>query len=403
MNQESSVGNKQIVLDSVISAAKDKSRVSGLTHNFYRYPARFSPRFARSVITAFTDPGDWILDPFVGGGTTLVEAMANGRNSLGFDISSLAVFVCTTKTQLLSQNEIKSFERWIKVVEGAINMHKPSKRFDEYARTGYYKNIEGMRFWRLRKAIEQALVTAQRIRFEAVRNLARCAILRAAQWALDSRRNRTSIAEFRRKLVVLAEDMGRGVQELGDRCEKNFPIGVRPRSISIHQSAVRSHDDPNVRNSPTPKLILTSPPYPGIHVLYHRWQVDGRRESPAPFWISNTTDGSGSSYYTLGDRTHKKLHSYFEQLERSFSSVAATAGPETTIVQMVAFAEPEWQLPRYLNVLSKCGLEEDLPWNLQSHDGRLWREVPNRKWHAHQKGSTPSAREVVLVHRKKLH
>lgn len=32
----------------LIEAARDKSRISGLTHNSYRYPARFSPKFVRA-------------------------------------------------------------------------------------------------------------------------------------------------------------------------------------------------------------------------------------------------------------------------------------------------------------------------------------------------------------------
>ena len=35
-------------------AAHDQSRVKGLTHEFYRYPARFSPTFVRGAIEAFT-------------------------------------------------------------------------------------------------------------------------------------------------------------------------------------------------------------------------------------------------------------------------------------------------------------------------------------------------------------
>jgi hypothetical protein len=42
---------------------------AGHTHNFYRYPARFSPQFARAAVEAFSAPGDTVLDPFVGGGT----------------------------------------------------------------------------------------------------------------------------------------------------------------------------------------------------------------------------------------------------------------------------------------------------------------------------------------------
>ena len=60
----------------LIEAARDASPIAGLTHNFYRYPARFSPKLVRAAIEAFTAPGDLVLDPFVGGGTTLVEAIA---------------------------------------------------------------------------------------------------------------------------------------------------------------------------------------------------------------------------------------------------------------------------------------------------------------------------------------
>src|SRR5229473_3594350 len=56
------------------NAIHDRQPVSGLTHNFYKYPARFSPSFVRQVILSFTEPGDLVLDPFMGAGTSLVEA-----------------------------------------------------------------------------------------------------------------------------------------------------------------------------------------------------------------------------------------------------------------------------------------------------------------------------------------
>jgi DNA modification methylase len=66
-------------LAKLVEAASDTTPVAGLTHNFYRYPARFSPKLARAAIEAFTEPGDLVLDPFVGGGTTLVETMVLRR------------------------------------------------------------------------------------------------------------------------------------------------------------------------------------------------------------------------------------------------------------------------------------------------------------------------------------
>ncbi len=40
-----------------IEAARDQARVKGLTHEFYRYPARFSPSFVLGAIEAFSSPG----------------------------------------------------------------------------------------------------------------------------------------------------------------------------------------------------------------------------------------------------------------------------------------------------------------------------------------------------------
>jgi hypothetical protein len=72
------------------------------------------------------------------------------------------------------------------------------------------------------------------------------------------------------------------------------------------------------------------------------------------------------------------------------------------IVQVVAFAEPSWQLPRYLSVADDVGLRECfLPQLVDQADGRLWRTVPNRKWYADQRGETNGSQEVVLFHRLK--
>ena len=110
-----------------------------------------------------------------------------------------------------------------------------------------------------------------------------------------------------------------------------------------------------------PQLVLTSPPYPGVHVLYHRWQVDGRKEAPLPFMIANKLDGAGSSYYTMGDRKYPQLKTYFDNIRATMSSMASLASRSTTMVQMVAFSEPSWQLPRYLKTMEEAGLTEVIP------------------------------------------
>jgi DNA modification methylase len=88
------------------ASAKVVSVVEGLTHSFYRYPARFSPEFAASAIRLFSDPGDLIIDPFMGGGTTILEGFVAGRRVYGCDINSLALFIARVKTTPLSNDAI---------------------------------------------------------------------------------------------------------------------------------------------------------------------------------------------------------------------------------------------------------------------------------------------------------
>lgn len=391
INQLSSV-----VVDQLVAAARDTSRVGGLTHKFYRYPARFSPVLVRAAIEAFTDRGDTVLDPFMGGGTTLVEALAAGRKGVGSDISSLASFVSEVKTALYSEEDLEKLRTWIEGVGARINIHEEVVSASHYEAAGYFRQLDKPSTWRLRKAIDQALTSAVSLNSEYLEAFARCVILRTAQWALDGRRSLPAVEEFRAALKKYGLNMIVGARELrvAANAEGYSPIAAR----CLNRSVEGLEADEFLKRGAKPRLVITSPPYPGVHVLYHRWQVNGRKETPAPFWIANRLDGDGSAYYTMGDRHAFKLNTYFEKLLGALKSVAALCDERTTVVQVVAFSEPQWQLPRYLAVADEAGLVEQFLPGL-GDDRRLWRGVPNRKWHAEQGGATAGSQEVVLFHR----
>lgn len=392
-------GCSEKTLASLVEAARDVEPVSGLTHNFYRYPARFSPKFVRAAISALSEPGDLVLDPFMGGGTTLVEALALGRHAIGADISSLAAFISQVKTTLYSDDDLNALKRWAARAPSQIHMYKEGDVDEKYAEDGYYRHMDSRSTWRLRKAIEQSLKSAKRLDSPELELFARCVILRTGQWALDGRKRLPSISGFREALEENALDMVEGARSLRAAADAARE-GRRPVIHCLNRSTAGIEQEPLLTRAQKPRLVVTSPPYPGIHVLYHRWQVDGRKETPAPFWIANKLDGSGLSYYTMGDRKAHELRTYFDNLREALGSVAALCTSETTVVQVMAFSQPEWQLPRYLSVADDVGFEElFVPTLRNTGDGRLWRFVPNRKWHANQKGKTNGSQEVVLFHR----
>ena len=54
----------------------------------YNHPAMFPEQLAEDLILSWSDPGDLILDPMCGSGTTLKMAARHSRRYLGIDISA---------------------------------------------------------------------------------------------------------------------------------------------------------------------------------------------------------------------------------------------------------------------------------------------------------------------------
>lgn len=74
-----------------------------LTHNFHPYPAKFIPQIPRAVIEKYSKPGEPIVDPFCGSGTTLVEACLTGRAAIGNDLNPIACLISSAKTARINE------------------------------------------------------------------------------------------------------------------------------------------------------------------------------------------------------------------------------------------------------------------------------------------------------------
>ncbi|MEA3400500.1 MAG: DNA methyltransferase [Armatimonadota bacterium] len=71
-----------------------------LTHWFYPYKGKFHPQMIRALLGIIgLGPGDVVLDPFIGSGTTAVEAQLLGIDCIGVDISPLCCLISRVKTQ----------------------------------------------------------------------------------------------------------------------------------------------------------------------------------------------------------------------------------------------------------------------------------------------------------------
>lgn len=63
----------------------------------YNHPAIFPESLARDHILSWSNPGDLVLDPFAGSGTTLKMAKETGRHFVGIEISDEYVKICNRR------------------------------------------------------------------------------------------------------------------------------------------------------------------------------------------------------------------------------------------------------------------------------------------------------------------
>jgi hypothetical protein len=197
------------------------------------------------------------------------------------------------KTTIFDDFELNRLAAWTTQVAKSIHMHRTSIYLAEHGELGYYRHLDHPSRWRLRKSIEQGIASAMRLRSKRLELFGRCAVLRTAQRALDGRKMLPRVAEFRNMLTEISTEMVAGARQL-QAAVKRYPR--LPRVQVLNRSAAGLEDDERRPHWPCEDQLWRSPPYPGVHVLYHRWQVDGQKEAPLPFMIANRLDGAGSSY-----------------------------------------------------------------------------------------------------------
>jgi len=77
------------------------------SHNFHSFAAKFPPQLPRIFIHGLTNAGDIVLDPMMGSGTTIVEALLEGRQGIGLDIDPLALRLGYAKTITINRNRLR--------------------------------------------------------------------------------------------------------------------------------------------------------------------------------------------------------------------------------------------------------------------------------------------------------
>jgi DNA methylase len=237
-------------------------------HSLHPYLGKFIPQLVEVFLRRHFRPGDCVYDPFVGSGTTLVEANAFGAAAVGCDISVFNCLLARVKTAEYSLGALEL------ALRGALEQARLTSEVvtTEDASTW-------LRTWYSKRALGELLAyqcVSSELLDEASWDVARIVLSRAARsarrtthfdldfprrpvkrpyWCHKHKRTCRPVGEATKFLRRYTDDTVRRIRE--------FAAIRSPQPVEV------VHGDARVAELPLePTGIITSPPYPGL-IDYH--------------------------------------------------------------------------------------------------------------------------------------
>jgi tRNA G10 N-methylase Trm11 len=233
------IGQRVTTYSRITARNQTRSDNQYLTHWYYPYKGKYHPRLVRAMLNIMNiQAGQTVLDPFIGSGTTTLEARLLGINSIGFDVSPVCVIISKVKASAgevanaISKHKDQAIGSMKKDVERASKRAVRYGRLFEDPDSSYYEGFLAS------------------IKDERVRDFYRLAQL---IFASDRGRRARKIDAFEKnleKMILSAADL--------DDAEKELKSEVTVGKVDIKLGDAR--ELPGIRDESI-NAIVTSPPY----------------------------------------------------------------------------------------------------------------------------------------------
>ena len=278
--------------------------------SIHPYPAKFVAELPRALLSVLPiPPGTAVLDPFCGGGTTLVECQRMGLPSVGIDLNPIACLIARVKTAPrplgLRESAVGVIDRARRVGDVAI---PPLPNLDHWFDRPIQHELAA-----LTESIERAPATVQ----DALRLALSSIIVRVSRQESDTRYaaieknvTRSDVPTLFLRAAIRLDDV------LVDR---NYPLA----SADVFEADTLKFDPSRLGRRVG--MIVTSPPYPNAYEywLYHKYRM---------YWLG--FDPLAVKAREIGARAHffKRNHhtedDFARQMARTFDLIREVLLPE---------------------------------------------------------------------------
>jgi hypothetical protein len=226
-------------------------------HNWYKYKHSYSKELVVYLLDKFDlSQGTWVLDPFCGGGTTILTCKEQGINARGFDILPFSVFLTNVKVYDYDvediKRQLKTFNKLIIDAENGDSAELPDIPLVKKA----FSLEVGKKLLEIKTAIDNIPNPEVRAFFnlgllsivEEVSNTSKSGgFLRIVQRDVNSN-------EIKDLLLTTVNSMVKGLAEYNESKNGNKVISLAKVGDARKLPTDRKYD-----------AVITSPPYPNRH------------------------------------------------------------------------------------------------------------------------------------------
>lgn len=237
-------------------------------HGFHSYPARLHPLTATRLIEQLSADATWVVDPFCGSGTVLIEGRRLGRRTLGIDLNPLAVRLSRFKAMPLAEaDRHELLEAAARVAEHAeerrLAAQGPTRRYPPEQRKDFEVHVL-LELDGLAHGIKQEPAGPLRHALQLALSSIFSKVARPSAGEAPTKRLASgfTIRFFEARVGELVRQLAAYERLLPERA---------PAAI-VREADAREIGTLGLSNI---ELFITSPPYPGVldYAEYHRTRL----------------------------------------------------------------------------------------------------------------------------------
>lgn len=306
------------------------NQINYSTHGVYRYFGKFPAPIAAKLIDDYTKPGDLVIDPACGSGTTGVEALLSGREALLFDVNPLSVLIAKVKSTPIAFDELVN------------SISRLKKRFERSSVKNFETSEIDLRHWFLPETISQLSRLKSAISLERDRKVRDFLLM-----VFASIIRRVSLATTQQGRMFL--DVKTGIEEIWPFFEKSG-LGAAQRISELpHETGVivrqRSLFDEDLTSLPKAPLVIYHPPY---FNAYKYTSINSLEMAWLDFPRKETRQNEIREFFKVGKAENAKH--YVDDMVRTLENIRMLTAENGVVAMMIGDALMQGQ---HINVTSQ--------------------------------------------------